>query len=51
MDNLELKAQELLDANKAKTIDEAKTIIAIRFKLASSSCENNILPLSPPCLD
>ena len=28
MDNLELKAQELLDANKAKTLDEAKTIIA-----------------------
>jgi len=28
MDKLELKAQELLDANKAKTIDEAKAIIA-----------------------
>ena len=28
MDNLEAKAQELLDANKAKTLDEAKTIIA-----------------------
>jgi HK97 family phage major capsid protein len=28
MENLELKAQELLDANKAKTLDEAKTIIA-----------------------
>jgi HK97 family phage major capsid protein len=39
MDNLELKAQELLDANKAKTIDEAKTIIANAISEATKAAD------------
>ena len=39
MDNLELKAQELLDANKAKTLDEAKTIIANAISEASKAVD------------
>ena len=39
MDNLELKAQELLDANKAKTLDEAKTIIANAISEATKAVD------------
>jgi HK97 family phage major capsid protein len=39
MDNLELKAQELLDANKAKTLDEAKTIIANAISEATKAAD------------
>jgi HK97 family phage major capsid protein len=39
MDNLELKAQELLDANKAKTIDEAKAIIANAISDATKAAD------------
>ena len=39
MDNLELKAQELLDANKAKTLDEAKSIIANAISEATKAVD------------
>jgi HK97 family phage major capsid protein len=39
MDNLELKAQELLDANKAKTLDEAKTIISNAISEATKAAD------------
>ena len=39
MDNLELKAQELLDANKAKTLDEAKAIIANAISEATKAAD------------
>ena len=39
MDNLELKAQELLDANKAKTIEEAKAIIANAISEATKAAD------------
>jgi HK97 family phage major capsid protein len=39
MDNLELKAQELLDANKAKTLDEAKTIISNAISEATKAVD------------
>jgi HK97 family phage major capsid protein len=39
MDNLELKAQELLDANKAKTLDEAKSIIANAISEATKAAD------------
>jgi len=39
MDNLEAKAQELLDANKAKTLDEAKTIIANAISEATKAAD------------
>jgi HK97 family phage major capsid protein len=39
MDNLEVKAQELLDANKAKTLDEAKTIIANAISEATKAAD------------
>jgi HK97 family phage major capsid protein len=39
MENLEAKAQELLDANKAKTIDEAKTIIANAISEATKAAD------------
>lgn len=39
MDNLELKAQELLDANKAKTIEEAKAIIANAISEATKAVD------------
>jgi hypothetical protein len=39
MENLEAKAQELLDANKAKTIDEAKTIIANAISDATKAAD------------
>jgi HK97 family phage major capsid protein len=39
MDNLELKAQELLDANKAKTLDEAKAIIANAISEATKAVD------------
>jgi hypothetical protein len=40
MENLEAKAQELLDANKAKTIDEAKTIIANAISEATKAADH-----------
>ena len=39
MENLELKAQELLDANKAKTLDEAKSIIANAISEATKAVD------------
>jgi hypothetical protein len=39
MENLEAKAQELLDANKAKTIDEAKAIIANAISDATKAAD------------
>jgi len=39
MENLEQKAQELLDANKAKTLDEAKAIIANAISEATKAVE------------
>jgi len=39
MENLEAKAQELLDANKAKTIDEAKAIIANAISEATKAAD------------
>ena len=39
MENLEAKAQELLNANKAQTLDEAKTIIANAISEATKSVE------------
>ena len=39
MENLEQKAQELLDANKAKTLDEAKSIIANAISEATKAVD------------
>jgi len=39
MENLEAKAQELLNANKAQTLDEAKTIITNAINEATKAVD------------